>query len=64
MLIVGCDFHSRSQQIAMINPETGEFEEHRLEHSNGEARRSPMEWRYCNHWQSATSVLRPGTFLT
>ena len=39
MLIIGCDSHSRSQQIAMIAPETGEFEEHRLEHSNGEARR-------------------------
>jgi hypothetical protein len=23
----------------MIDPETGEFEEHRLEHGNGEARR-------------------------
>ena len=26
-------------------------------------RSSPTEWRYCNHWQSCQSVLRPGTFF-
>jgi len=37
MLIIGVDFHSRFQQIAMVNTETGEVVERRLEHSNGEA---------------------------
>jgi transposase len=32
MLIIGCDFHSRMQQIAMLDRETGEIVERRLEH--------------------------------
>ena len=39
MLIIGCDFHSRFQQIAMLDPQTGEVIERRLEHENGEARK-------------------------
>jgi len=39
MLIIGVDFHSRFQQIAMVNTETGELEERRLEHENGEAKK-------------------------
>ena len=39
MLIIGCDFHSRFQQIAMLDPQTGEVMERRLEHENGEARK-------------------------
>jgi len=38
MKIVGCDFHTRYQQIAMLDEETGELMERRLEHENGEAR--------------------------
>ena len=38
MLIIGCDFHSRFQQIAMLDPTTGEIIERRLEHENGEAK--------------------------
>jgi transposase len=38
MLIIGCDFHSRFQQIAMLDPITGEVIERRLEHENGEAK--------------------------
>jgi transposase len=38
MLIIGCDFHSRFQQIAMVDTETGEYTERRLEHVDGEAR--------------------------
>ena len=38
MFIIGCDFHSRFQQIAMLDPQTGEVIERRLEHENGEAR--------------------------
>jgi transposase len=36
MIIVGCDFHTRFQQIAMLDPSTGELLERRLEHGNGE----------------------------
>lgn len=39
MMIIGCDFHSRMQQIAMLDTETGEVVEKRLEHENGEAKR-------------------------
>jgi transposase len=38
MIIIGCDFHTRFQQIALLDTETGEVEERRLEHENGEAR--------------------------
>ncbi len=38
MKIVGCDLHTRYQQIAMLDSETGELIERRLEHANGEAR--------------------------
>src|SRR5882672_1146337 len=38
MIIIGCDFHTRYQQIAMMDTETGELVERRLEHENGEAR--------------------------
>ena len=38
MLIVGCDFHTRFQQIAMLDTTTGEIVERRLEHKTGDAR--------------------------
>ncbi len=38
MLIIGCDFHTRYQQIAMAREETGELlAERRLDHKSGEA---------------------------
>jgi transposase len=38
MIIIGCDFHTRYQQIAMANDETGELLlERRLDHESGEA---------------------------
>lgn len=37
MLIIGCDFHTRYQQIAMLDDSTGELIERRLEQENGEA---------------------------
>lgn len=39
MLIIGCDLHTRNQQVAMLDTETGEWVERRLEHENGEARK-------------------------
>jgi transposase len=38
MKIVGCDLHTRYQQIAMLDTETGELIERRQEHGKGEAR--------------------------
>ncbi len=38
MKIVGCDLHTRYQQIAMLDEETGELIERHLEHANGEAK--------------------------
>src|SRR4051794_32032069 len=38
MIFVGCDFHSRYQQIACVDTDTGDLIERRLEHENGEAR--------------------------
>lgn len=37
MIMVGCDFHTRFQQVAMLDPTTGEIVERRLEHEKGEA---------------------------
>ena len=37
MLIIGCDYHPSVQQIAFVDSETGEYEEQRLNHSDGEA---------------------------
>ena len=37
MLIIGCDLHTRYQQIAMVEESTGELIERRLEHASGEA---------------------------
>jgi transposase len=39
MLIIGCDYHTRFQQIAMVDTLAGEMIERRLEHANGEARK-------------------------
>ncbi|HEX4007300.1 MAG TPA: IS110 family transposase [Acidobacteriaceae bacterium] len=38
MKIIGCDFHTRQQRIAMLDKETGELVERQLWHENGEAR--------------------------
>jgi transposase len=37
MRIIGCDFHTRYQQIAMMDEGTGELIERRLDHESGEA---------------------------
>jgi transposase len=39
MLIIGVDYHPSFQQIAFLDQETGEYEERRLNHSDGEAER-------------------------
>jgi transposase len=46
MMIIGCDFHTRYQQIAMANDETGELLlERRLDHQSGEAQAFYRELR-------------------
>jgi transposase len=37
MLLIGCDYHPSVQQIAVVDTETGDYAEHRLKHSDGEA---------------------------
>ena len=39
MIIIGCDFHTRIQQIAMLDPSTGEIVERCLEHENDDVER-------------------------
>jgi transposase len=39
MIIIGCDFHTRFQQIALLDATTGEMVERRLEHEPGETER-------------------------
>src|SRR6202795_3456608 len=37
MIIIGVDYHPSDQYIALVDTETGEYEERRLNHSEGEA---------------------------
>ena len=39
MKIIGCDFHPSFQQIAMCDLETGELQERKLSHADGQAER-------------------------
>ena len=39
MRIIGCDFHTRYQQIAMMDDQTGELVERQLDHENGEVQK-------------------------
>jgi transposase len=55
MKIVGCDLHTRYQQIAMLDEETGELVERRLEHENGEA---------CTFYASLQGPVRVGIEAT
>ncbi len=38
MIIIGCDLHTRFEQIAMVETETGQVIEKRLDHESDEAR--------------------------
>ena len=39
MKVIGCDFHTRFQVIAMLDTETGELQERRLDHQGKEVER-------------------------
>jgi hypothetical protein len=43
MKIIGCDFHTRYQQMAMLDEATGELIERRLDHASGEAQAFYLE---------------------
>ena len=47
MKIIGCDFHTRYQQIAMMDEATGELTERRLDHESGEAQAFYRELPEC-----------------
>ncbi len=64
---VECDFHTRYPQIAMLEEETGELVERRLEHESGEARAfyTSLEGavaRRCSFQPLAASRLRKKSF--
>ena len=61
MKIVGCDLHTRYQQIAMLDAETGELVERRLEHGRGEARAFYAGYESCVHsgWDLTKRLRRP-----
>ena len=44
MIIIGCDFHTRYQEIAWLDTETGEMHEQRLEHAGDEVRKFYAAW--------------------
>jgi hypothetical protein len=60
MKIVGFDLHTRYQQIAMLDQETGELVERRLEHAT--ARRGPSmpHWSRQCWWESKPPGTRAG----
>src|SRR5258708_7336664 len=39
MIIIGCDFHTRYQEIAWLDMDTGEIHERRLEHAGDQVRK-------------------------
>jgi len=56
MLIIGCDFHTRYQQIAMLDTLTGELTERRLDHESGEAHASTAACKARCAWASKPPV--------
>ena len=51
MMIIGCDFHPRFQQIAFVDQETGEYGERRLSHPGGGGTVLPFSGRKASaHW--------------
>ena len=48
MLIIGCDFHSGFQQVAIFDNRTGEIQEKRLGHRE--------EWTYAQLCQAVMQV--------
>lgn len=44
-IVIGCDLHSRFQQVAVLCLETGEVGEYRLEHEGDQVRQFYGQWR-------------------
>jgi len=60
VIIIGCDIHTRMEHIAMLDTETGEVVEKRLEHENGEAKRFYEGLKGRQGWGSRRRVTRAG----
>jgi hypothetical protein len=45
MLIIGLDYHPSDQYVAFVDTETGECDERRLNHSDGEAEKFIGNWQ-------------------
>src|SRR5215472_14450852 len=61
MLITGVDFHTRFQQIAMLDTETGEVLERLLERSNGERRSFTLSCKSQCGWAWKQPARRNGS---
>jgi hypothetical protein len=56
MIIIGCDFHTRYQQIAMAREETSEsLVERRLDHESGEAHAFYRSLQDLADWMKASA---------
>src|SRR5712692_7052587 len=61
MLMIGCDFHTLFQQIAILNPSTGEIIERPLDHEVGEARKFSRLFRVPPGWGWKLRGVRSGS---
>jgi len=50
MMIIGCDFHPRFQQIAFVDQETGEYGERRLSHRRRRSDSIGTGWQAGADW--------------
>ena len=48
MWIIGCDYHPRMQEVALVETETGEYDERQLSHDHGEAEKFYCDQRGVN----------------
>ena len=61
MKIVGCDLHTRYQQVAMLDAETGELVERRLDTRAEKHERSTQLYRVRCEWASKPLGTRAGS---
>jgi hypothetical protein len=60
MLIIGCDFHTRYQQIAMMDEATGELVERRRELNKLKIQSSLRDFGLCMPWPGTSLCCVPG----
>ena len=61
MILVGCDLHTRKQQVALLNTDTGELQDQELSHVGADAVAEPGSTGDC---ASAGASVRPTTSTT